>query len=39
MKDLGCYCEMEVKCGLKQADCWLLENDYAIPGSHNTRWR
>lgn len=37
----GCYCQMQVKCGIKDSQCWMLENEeYAdIPGSHNTRWR
>jgi hypothetical protein len=37
--ELGCNCQMETKCGIKDAQCWLIENDYDISGSHNTRWR
>lgn len=37
--ELGCNCQMQVKSGIKDAQCWLLENDYAdIPGSHTRRW-
>lgn len=29
LSGVGCYCNMETKCGIKSAECWLIENEHS----------